>query len=422
MFKWKATDKWYKWALEQEKDTPEVTVAAAESFDALVEPIAGDVTAHADSGSTYKVPFTTIVDITAHDKSDFLEFAWVYGFQVIVKKGSYKVGDKVIYVPIDSLLPQWLEDTLFPADAKIKLHHHRVRQIKIRGYASQGMLINPNDVASKVNPSYLKLEQDLAAILGITKYEPPQPGFAQTMGKGRNRNKKQDHPLFHKYNGLDNIKWFPSLFKEGEEVVIQEKLHGTNARASVLPFMANTFIKKVKKLFRLAPASEKCYGSNNVDISAAKDYKGFYGEDIYGKCFSAMDVFSKIRLGEIFFGEIVGPGIQKNYDYGLKEHRFVVFDAKVLQPDNKFRWLNPEEVEALCKERGFDYVPILYKGPYNRELTYGLTKGPSQYGKQKVREGAVIKAKENYNIEGNKKALKWVSEEYLNDESNTDFH
>ena len=320
-------------------------------------------------------------------------------------------------------MPQWLEDILFPADAKIKLNKHRVRQIKIRGYASQGMLVAPEHVSSKVNSQYLTLEQDLKSILGITKYEPPQPGFSQIQGSPKNRNKKHEHPLFHKYNGLDNIKWFPDLFKEGEEVCIQEKMHGTNARASVLPYMANTWWKKLKKLIRLAPSQEKCYGSNNVDISAATSYKGFYGVDVYGKCLHSINAFDKIRVGEIFYGEIIGPGIQKNYSYSLKEHHFVVFDTKVLQPNGKFKWLNPDEVEALCKERGFEFVPVLYKGPYNREMAYSLTKGPSVYDpKTKVREGIVIKASKDYDIGGNKKALKWVSEDYLADNKNTDFH
>lgn len=376
-----------------------------------------------EDGSTYKVPLTTIVNITPHNGADRLEIAWVYGFQVIVQKDKYKIGDQLIYIPIDSLLPQWLEDNIFPADSKIKLHNHRVRQIRIRGLASQGMLIDSSVVSSKVNPSYLKLEQDLKTILGITKYEPPQPGFAQTIGNRKTRNRKHEHPLFHKYNGLDNIKWFPDLFQEGEEVVIQCKLHGTNARASKLPFMANTLIKKIKKLFGLAPRVEKCYGSNNVDISAVTEFKGFYGSDIYGTCFDSIDVFNKIQLGEIFYGEIIGPGIQKNYDYSLKEHHFVVFDAKVLQSDGKFKWLNPDEVEELCKQRGFEYVPVLYKGPYNKELAYSLTKGPSIYDpKTKVREGIVIKATKDYDVVGNKKALKWVSEEYLADKNNTDFH
>ena len=182
------------------------------------------------------------------------------------------------------------------------------------------------------------------------------------------------------------------------------------------------FPTRTKKL-RLTPSQEKCYGSNNVDISAATFYKGFYGEDIYGKCFHSMNIFEKIKVGEIFYGEIIGPGIQKNYSYSLKEHHFVVFDTKVLQPNGKFKWLNPDEVEALCKERGFEFVPVLYKGPYNREMAYSLTKGPSVYDpKTKVREGIVIKASKDYDIGGNKKALKWVSEDYLADNKNTDFH
>ncbi len=377
-----------------------------------------------DGGSLYKVPLTTIVEITPHGNAERLEVATVYGFQVIVRKGQYKAGDAIVYVPIDSILPQWLEDKIFPADSKIKLHHHRVRQIRIRGLASQGMLIDTQDVAEKVNFKKAHAEDDLAATLGIAKYEPPVRGPSCTQGLGRNRNKKQDHPLFHKYNGLDNIKWFPTLFKENEDVVVQEKLHGTNARASVLPFIANTWRKKLKKFFGLAPAIEKCYGSNNVDISAATDYKGFYGEDVYGKTFNAMDVFSKLQVGEIVFGEIIGPGIQKSYEYGLTEHRFVVFDAKRLCPDGKsFEWLAPCDVEQLCKDRGFEYVPVLYRGRYNKELIYGLTKGPSVYDpKTKVREGVVVKAANNYCVGGNKKALKWVSEAYLDDTSNTDNH
>lgn len=376
-----------------------------------------------DGGSTYKVPLTTILELNPHTNAERLELATVYGFQVIVRKGQYKVGESVIYIPVDSILPQWLEDEIFPADSKVKLNNHRVRQIRLRGLASQGMLLDPIDVSKKVNPKYLTLEQDVAAILGVTKYEPPQRGPSHTQGLAKNRNKKHEHPLFHKYNGLDNIKWFPTMFKDGDQVVIQEKMHGTNARASVLPFVANTWRKKLKKFFGIASKTENCYGSNNVDISAATEYKGFYGEDIYGKCFSEMDIFSKLKSGEIVYGEIVGPKIQKGYEYDLESHEFLVFDVKVLQEDGKFRWLNPSEVTEFCKDRGLNTVPQVYVGPYNKDMTYSLTKGPSVYDpKTKVREGVVVKAAEGYDVEGNKKALKWVSEDYLADATNTDFH
>src|SRR4051812_18105253 len=98
--------------------------------------------------SEYKVPYTKILQITPHPKADRLSFATVYGFQVIVPKDKYSVGSEVIYVPIDSVLPQQVEHLLFPADAKIKLNKGRVRQIRIRGMASQGMIIDPQELSS----------------------------------------------------------------------------------------------------------------------------------------------------------------------------------------------------------------------------------------------------------------------------------
>lgn len=384
-------------------------------------------------GTTYKVPLTQILAIEPHTNADSLEIATIYGFQVVVKKGKYKAGDAIVYIPIDSILPQWLEDRIFPytknADGqmvppKVKLNHHRVRQIRLRKFASQGMVIDTTDVADKVNFKKARMEDDLKETLEITKYEPPVSGPSSTQGKDKQRSKSYEHPLFHKYNGLDNIKWFPTLFKEGEEVVIQEKLHGTNARASKLPYNANTLWKKIKKFLKLAPAVERCYGSNNVQKSAGRVTQNFYSEDVWGNAFRELDVFNKLQSGETVFGEIVGPGIQANYEYGLKEHKFVLFDVKILDPETqKQSWLSPGQVKAFAEQRGFEYVPVVYEGPYNKELAYSLTKGNSlYYPKQKVREGIVIKAATDYSVEGNKKALKWVSEDYLDDKTNTDNH
>lgn len=388
-------------------DTPKEEAQAVESTD-----------------STFKVPYTKILDIQNHPGADRLEIATVYGFQVIVPKDRYKVGDKIIYIPIDSLLSYTLETKLFPPDAKIKLHKSRVRQIRIRKLASQGMIVDPSEVSFLVNMDYIKDEQDMKLILGVSKYEPPETGPAHTLGKPGGR-KAQQNPNFHSYNGIGNLKWYPTLFKEGvDQVVFQEKVHGTNFRAAILPFVANTLWRKFLRFIGHAPAYINCYGSNRVDISAKLGYKGYYGEDLYGAIAVKYDVYSKLKPNETVFGEIIGPGIQKNYEYGLKEHKMLIFDVKVLQPDGSQVWMSPDEVEAYAKERGFDVVPILYKGPYNVALSQEFSKGPSVYDPKStpVREGIVIKAKENYSTEGNKKALKLINEVYLDDKNNSDFH
>lgn len=368
--------------------------------------------------ATFKVPLTTILEINPHPGADRLSLATVYGFQVVIPLDVYKVGDSVVYFPIDSILPANVEALLFGADAKIKLHKGRLRQIKIRGQYSQGMLCRPESLSSIVNPKYLKDEQDLAAILGVTKYEPEPPQEQGVPSRNKMSRKALAHPDFHSYNGLGNIKWFPNTFQEGEEVEVQEKIHGTNARAALLPFRSNSLWKKFLKLIGKAPAVEKLYGSNRVDITNSSGYKGYYGDDIYGAVFKKMDVFSKLQPGEIVYGEIFGPGIQKGYEYGLTEHKFILFDVK---KDGK--WLDPAAVEMFALLRGFEMVPILYFGPFNKAMVESLATGPSVYcPAEKVREGAVVKAVGVYDIEGNKKALKMINPAYLDDSSNTDKH
>lgn len=369
-----------------------------------------------ESGSGYKVPLTTIKEIKEHPNADRLQLAVVYGFEVVIGKDSMNVGDEVIYVPVDSVLPIKLEDELFSSDSKIKLTKHRVRQIRIRKHPSQGMLVKKDTIDKIYNFIPDKLEKDYRNELEIEKYEPPTKGSPQGQQKTI-KAKKNSH--FREYKGLGNIKWFPTKFHENELVVVQEKIHGTNARAGILPFEANTLWKRIKGLLGLNPKFEKCYGSNNVQLQDRGDHKGFYGENVYGKVFKSIDVFKKIQPGEQIFGEIYGEGIQKNYHYGLKnEHKFILFDVMV---DGK--WLNPDSVKKFAEERGFDMVPELYRGSFNYETIHKLTEGDSVLSpSQKVREGVVVKAQEGYDEGmGSKRALKFISEKYL-DKEQTDFH
>lgn len=375
--------------------------------------------------SNFKVPLTQIKEIRPHGNAEKLEIAVVYGFQVVVKKDVYMVGDPVFYVPIDSIIPQKLEDHLFPADAKIKLTKRRVRQIRIRGLASQGMLIDAEDIAQVYGDIDMsEIEKDYAQELDIIKYEPQVTIDNPGAPGSRKARKPLENPNFHQYNGLDNIKWYPEKFKADEFVVLQEKIHGTNARAALMPFVANTLWKKVKKLFGFAPEYEFCYGSNQVQLQNKAGHKGFYGEDVYGKTFAALNVQDKLKPGEAIYGEIYGQGIQKNYSYGTQERKFILFDVKVTNEDGTTRWLNPDEVAMYADQRGFQMVPELYRGHFNSlEFVKQYTIGNSVLcPDQKVREGVVVKAYKDYDEFGNKRALKVISEAYLDDHSNTDNH
>lgn len=380
--------------------------------------------------STFKCCFTKITNIAQHPNPEVLrlEIATVYDFQVVVRKGSYNVGDFALYIPIDSVLPQALTDLVLGPNPKIKLDRNRVKQIRIQKFPSQGMLVDPSIVAEYMKTLGLmyepKLEIDIAPVLNVVKYEPEVPKFQQN-APGKKRDKPLVNTNFHQYNGLENIKWYPNIFTEGEQVVIQEKLHGSNCRAGIVPTQANTMMKKIKKFFGLLPKYEYVYGSNAVELTNKDGHQGYYGKDIYKAVLEKVKAKEKLTEGVQIFGELIGPGVQKNYDYGHKEHHFVLFDVKFQTLDGEWFWLTPEEVERFAKTRGFDVVPVLYTGPYNKQKAYELTKGDSVYcPKQKIREGIVIKSLVDYNnksVPSNRKSLKWISEAYL-DKDNSDFH
>lgn len=380
--------------------------------------------------TNFKVTYTKVLEINPHPNPDVhsLEIAKIYGFEVVIRKGSMVVGDLVLYAPVDSILPPALEELMFPADGKIKLSNGRVRQIRIQKFPSQGLLLNMEHVAyylEALGYKNYKFEEEkcYADMLGITKYEPPVA--EQRVAVIASKRRLAEHPQFHTYNGLDNIKW-GDPFIEGENVVVQLKLHGTNARFGNLKKTPKTLWDKFLKLINMLPEYEVRYGSNNVDITAKNGKSGYYSTDVYGNAFKAVDAQNKVLPNEVIYGEIIGEGIQKNYHYGHTSPHFVLFDVKMFNEDGTWYWLNSREVAEYANERGFEMIPVLYEGAYHSSVPKALVSGVDPYyPEHKVREGIVIKSLDLYNdplSSSNKKARKMISPDYLDNKTNTDNH
>ena len=103
-----------------------------------------------------------IISLEPIENSDFLEKATVLGWHLVVKKEEFKVGDKIIYIEVDSVLPETPE---FEFMAKYK---YRVKTIKLRGQISQGMILPISCLQQ--NESYFSIGHDVTDLLGITKY------------------------------------------------------------------------------------------------------------------------------------------------------------------------------------------------------------------------------------------------------------
>jgi len=120
--------------------------------------------------------------------ADFIDFARVKGWWVVVKKNEFKVGDEILYFEVDSFLPDLpqyeflkkgssLKRMLVDGEIKIGI---RLKTIKLRGMISQG-LIMPLSILPAGN--YV-VGQDVSDLLGVIKYEIPIDSSLSGIVKG----------------------------------------------------------------------------------------------------------------------------------------------------------------------------------------------------------------------------------------------
>jgi RNA ligase (TIGR02306 family) len=127
----------------------------------------------------------TIEDVRPIPDADAIVVGTVRGWDVVVKKGDYNNGDKVIYIEPDAALP--LDNPAFEflrARAVKKIdgeEYHVLKTARLRGQVSQGIVFPVDQFADVL----AQLEQEKAAgevpagrldeLLKIQLYEPPQP-------------------------------------------------------------------------------------------------------------------------------------------------------------------------------------------------------------------------------------------------------
>ena len=94
-----------------------------------------------------------------------LECAKILGWEVVVRKGEFKVGEKCCFFEIGSILPEapWSE---FMASRK-----YRVKTMKLRGQLSQGLALPVRSIFE--DTITLEVGQDVTGILNVKKYEAP---------------------------------------------------------------------------------------------------------------------------------------------------------------------------------------------------------------------------------------------------------
>ena len=357
-----------------------------------------------------------ITEIKEIPGCDNIMSAKINDWNTIVRKGGYKVGDLVGVAVTDAVLP---EEMVTRLDIKSYLRKgNRVRTVRLKGVYSECLVFD-------IDSNY-KEGQDLMTDFNVVKYEEPVKMINISVPKVyfkwdkihefkmwkrwinykinsfRKKYSYKENPNFNVYYKFPNFKNVPDIFTEDDQVVITRKIHGTNARYGV--------VTRSKLKFWSRQKNEFVYGSHRVEKGS--DSQGFYSTDVWKEIMEKYDL--KTKLWDIFghvedggnfilYGEIYGPGIQKNYDYNLKEIEFKAFDIEL-----NGEFIDDFRFQRFCDAINIPRVDYLYQGKWSKQQQESYSKDFIE-GTKIPHEGVVVKS-----IDGNKrKRAKVVSSEYL---------
>ena len=346
--------------------------------------------------------------------ADNIEQALIGGWSCIVKKGAHTTGELVICATTDAVIPQTLADKM--GVAGYLRSGTRVRTVKLRGVYSECLIIPTHYTHGKLTMGHRDLKEgdDVMEILGISKWEPPVKQIQLASGK---KIKYSENPNFHVYHKFPNMKNVKGMFNEGDEVQITRKIHGTNARYGIVKKRKISLWDRIRKFFGNEWVDyEWVVGSHNVEKGS--DSQGFYDTNVWSEVadnyrikeylwYYAKNVLGRKSIGSgvVVYGEIYGAGIQKNYEYGLKDIKFAGFDLTV----NGKYLPTQNAIDEIVVWLGLPHVPVLYTGPWSKQIQDKFVINNFIEGTKIPHEGVVVK-----HVSGERnKVAKVINPDYL---------
>lgn len=306
--------------------------------------------------------------------ADLIELAHIDGWQCVVKKGEFKVGDLGLYFEIDSFVDTSKEPFCFLEKNAREWRGLRgavIKTMKLKGQLSQGLLLPIHPYFTdllyikiggvrmcKLPPSTI-LNKDYTTLLNVHKYEKESPDGEEKVGSG------WFHNFLLRNVSRENRKKVFSVLN----FFLPQKKRFKNHTISTFPsYIPKTDEERIQNIFeRVKRKGGDYWATVKLDGSSAT-YFSYKGE--FGHCSRNLKLgindgsnFSKIalkyRLNELLpviaekvgfdfalQGELIGPGIQGNKEK-LEDHDYYIF--KIWDISNK-RYLNLKERLSLVEE------------------------------------------------------------------------
>jgi RNA ligase (TIGR02306 family) len=319
--------------------------------------------------ATFKVSIETIDKVWSHSNADKLELASVAGmtFQFCVGKGQYKVGDIVVYFPIDSVLPDTLVEKFNIRNFLSGSKKDRLKTVKLRGEISQGFVYPMAALFPDVPKS---IGDDVTQELCVIKYEPPEvPCKAGRL---------LPLPTGVSVYDIEGCERYFSVVEQlmDEPVFISEKVEGSN---SAILLNRGEPIRYLQRRFEVQP-----------DPSTEEIHDWIRVPQDSGLTMIAEQILNDYSAHQVLIrSEMTGPSIQGNI-YKLPKVSTFTFDIQV-----NGRYLDAEEFIFVTSKYNIKTAPIISVGKTLREWLNGRTVVQASSGKSMLydtlREGIVIK-------------------------------
>lgn len=322
--------------------------------------------------------------------ADRIEVAQVDGWECVVKKDEFKEGEKIVYIEVDSIVPER------PEFEFLRDKRFIVRTIKLRGQISQGLVLPLSILPG--NSTY-ELGDDVTDALGIKKYDPEAQREAMLLAK----EPKKPKSAIARY--LMRFKWYRKLFTKtvkkagfpdwivkADETRIQnltslfERERDADTKFSVTEKVdgqsATFFLHKLSRRkyefgvcsrnIRLITPDNSSYWTIAKQLNIENVLRGIIGD----------------RQTVVLQGEICGKQIQGN-KYKIEGYELFAFN--LIFPDHK---CSTAEIKELLGPYGIKTVPILEEGKMLPETISDLveySKGYSVVRDGQRREGLVLR-------------------------------
>lgn len=253
----------------------------------------------------FGVTIETIKTIEPIEGADRIQKATLDGptFQFVIAKDAFAVGEKVLYFPIDSIIPEELAKTLGVFGKLAGKAKDRVKTVKLRGVLSQGV-IGPIKIIDSLED---KTPEKITEFLNVKKYEPPA-----ILEKGANLRQLPCGLNVYDIEGCERNMDIVDLLKL-KLCYITEKVEGSN-------FSITYDGTKVW-------VNQRRHTIEQIEGEALHTWWKVAIES--GMVEAVKDLYARNQnIVATIYGEMVGPGIQGNI-YKLPSHKVFVFDIKI---------------------------------------------------------------------------------------------